>query len=73
MLRCVHHLAQCVCGLGVAWHLPHLPHPYLGGTHEVWRELCLVEGLVLDIGAGDRWNSSKRDFQAGKSKHMDVV
>lgn len=50
----------------VAWLLTH---PYLGATGEAWRELHLVEGPVLGIGASEGWNSSERDFQAGKSKH----
>lgn len=37
VVRCVHHPASCVCGIGVAG---------------VWRELGLVEGLVLGMGAG---------------------
>lgn len=41
MVRCVHHPASCVCGIGVA------------GLKGVWRELGLVEGLVLGMGAGE--------------------
>lgn len=39
VVRCVHHPASCVCGIGVA------------GLKGVWRELGLVEGLVLGMGA----------------------
>lgn len=35
----------------------------------MWTELCLVEGLVLGMGADEGWNSSKRDSQTGKSEH----
>lgn len=32
-----------------------------GKTQDVWRELCLVGGLVLGMHAGDRWNPKERE------------
>lgn len=47
VVRCLHHPVQCFWG-------------WSDRIQGLWRELCLVESLVMAMGASDVWNSSKR-------------
>lgn len=57
------------CDVYITWPSVAWGWGWGGRTQGVWRELCLVEGPVLGMGAGEGWNSSKRDSQTGESEH----